>query len=343
MVLPMIELSLSQRLELVTLALAGAQKPLSEYGISPDGLTRILEMEGFIEKIIARLSNYNYEDLSSQETLDVLLSQEEKYISGFGELVSVYTLSEAEELSVATKGELRYVSHTSPSIALEHTERIERIPIPHFNGRVMIKPNLVSIYDYPETTDGRLLEYVVRSIREDNPDAEIVIADGPSLFFNSGLVFQDSRLREIAERHKAALLNLNKSRFVRYSNQKNCDDNKEDLFVPEDIFEIDFLLNVANFKEHNSAGFSGAVKNHFALIAPFQRLRHHRQNGIPTAVNVAYSRLSANFTILDARQVMLGAQQKLYGGYPAEGLGIFYGTDCNEIDTVVLERMRHRL
>ncbi|MBU1627331.1 DUF362 domain-containing protein, partial [bacterium] len=271
------------------------------------------------------------------------LSQKEKYVSGFGELVSVYTLSEAEELSVATRGNLKYVSNTDPPITLGHTECIEEIPIPHFNGRIMIKPNLVSTYDYPETTDKEFLKYVVKFIREDNPEGEIVIADGPSLFFNSDLVFQDSRLREIAERYNATLLNLNKSRFVRYGDQKDCDNNKNDLFVPEDIFEIDFLLNVANLKEHNSTRFSGAVKNHFALIAPFQRLRFHRQNIVPTAVNVVYSRLSANFTILDARQVMLGAQQKLYGGYPTKGVGIFYGTDCNKIDVVALERMRHGL
>jgi uncharacterized protein (DUF362 family) len=339
----MTELSSSQKSGLVTLALTGVQKSLSECGISPDRLTGTLERAGFIEKIIARLSNYNYENLSRQGTLDILLSQKEKYVSGFGELVSAYILSEAAHLSVATRCNLRYVSNIEPFITSRHAECIEEVPIPHLNGRIMIKPNLVSIYDYPETTDRKLLEYVVRVIRKDNPDVEVVIADGPSLFFNSDLIFQDSRLREIAERYEATLLNLNKSRFVKYSGQKNDDNINGDLFVPEDIFEIDFLINVANFKEHNSVGFSGAVKNHFALIAPFQRLKFHRQSSVPTAVNAVYNRLSANFTILDARQVMLGAQQKLYGGYPAEGAGIFYGTNCNNIDTVVLERMRDRL
>jgi hypothetical protein len=300
------------------------------YNLDPKQFKTLMTKPDYFEKIIGKLNNYYYENLPEKKVMSLLLENDSRSVSAFSILAMTYFMSEfAPRIPYETK-KLTYRENME-SFTSDHVNDVRKIVFPITEGNVLIKPNLVSVYPYPETTDKQTLEYVVKKTRENNKSGKIFVADGPSLFFSSDLVFQDPELIEIVKKYGAELLDLNSSRFVKYN--VHTDDNPaDDLYLPEEIFDIDFVVNLTNFKEHNSVGISGAVKNHLGLVAPFQRLRSHREGKIAELISLVYTSLQANFNIIDSRSIMKKAQQKLYGGYEVDGDGFFYGPDAVHID-----------
>ena len=295
--------------------------------ISKEKMKLYFEDSAFFEKILSKLKTYFYENRSENEVLNLILNENKKYLGGFIELFFTYFLSDNFPKMIISNKVPEYLKENYAFPLANFSTSLESLEFPKINGKIMIKPNLVSIYPYPETTDRGLIEVILRKLRDRNSENEIIIADGPSLFFSSRMSF-DNQLRNIAKKFSAKLIDLNRSTYLKY----RFFGKETELYVPKELFDINFLINIANMKERNSAGISGAVKNHFGLIAPFQRLSFHRNGNLIESIKEVYSCLRANLNILDARKVMVCAQQRLYGGVEKLGKGFFYGTDAIELD-----------
>jgi uncharacterized protein (DUF362 family) len=301
------------------------QHTLEHIGVGNPDLLSSLSDE-VLEHAIERFRDFFY--LEDDDPYQKILDSDRKYVTGFSWFLVQYLLSYAEIDAVNCVSSLEYRSKSFDMPESEAFTDALNLDLPNIDGSVMIKPNLVSAYGYPETTDMGTLENVVSAVRCKNPKIPLVIADGPSLFFSSEMALSDKELKKISDRYDAEIVDLNKARYIPFSYGSDGDV----FFIPEILTDIGCLVTIACAKSHNEAGFSGAVKNHFGLVAPFQRLMFHRDGKLLSHIFQIYSELAGNFHIIDARKVMRGAQQRIYGGYPDRGPGIFYSRDAHKID-----------
>lgn len=300
-----------------------------------------------LEKIIERFSNYNYKNNSAEHTINLIQNHDKFILSGFTSMFLTYLFSENFP-ELEEKNNLTY-KNNKLNIKTIESGTLENLSIPQLSGKVLLKPNLVSVFPYPETSDYNIIPTVLKKIRENKGISKLYIADGPSLFFDSRLVFENPELKQIAELNDAQLVDLNNSKFFKYtSNKEDSNGNEEnnipfEIYLPELLFEIDYVVSLSNLKEHDQAGFSGAMKNHIGMIAPFQRLRFHRDKNLQEMVPKVYNSIGANFNVMDARKIMINAQQRLYGGKEAEGFGFLYGSNAKEIDSIAYNSLMQKI
>ena len=300
-----------------------------------------------LEKVIERFSNYNYKNNSAEHTINLIQNHDTFILSGFTSMFLTYIFSENFP-ELEEKNNLTYKKNKLNIKTIE-SGTLENLSIPQLSGKVLLKPNLVSVFPYPETSDYNTIPAVLKKIRENKGISKLYIADGPSLFFDSRLVFENPELKKIAEANSAELVDLNNSKFFKYTfNKEDGRENEEnnipfEIYLPELLFEIDYVVSLSNLKEHDQAGFSGAMKNHIGMIAPFQRLKLHRDKNLKNAVPEIYNAIGANFNVMDARKIMINAQQRLYSGKEAEGFGFLHGSNAKEIDSIAYNSLMQKI
>jgi hypothetical protein len=278
----------------------------------------------FVCKIIDKLGNYYYERKSFNDVVRLIVNKEKKYLDGFIDLFSIYYLSENMPIMNNLGAIPKYSYKNYDYFACAYAKTLKKLNFHGISGKVMIKPNLVSKYGYPETTDIQTIGKIIQKIKKNNKDCTIIIADGPSLFFSSELSF-GKNLRILSREYGAQIIDFNKSKYVKIII------NSFEFFIPEELQDIEFMINLANLKAHNTVGISGAVKNHLGLIAPFQRLYFHH-HGLLNGINSVYASLKANFHIIDTRKILINAQQRVFGGKEKSAKGYFYGKDAIKMD-----------
>jgi len=284
-----------------------------------------------IMRIIQKLRKYFYKELSDEELLLSIRKKDNKIVNAFLELSLIYFFAEHPPKLVELDAP-KYLLRTKTRGEVKYMASLNALSIPKVNGKIMIKPNFVSIEGFPVTTDIKTLETVVKKVRDSNPKNPLIIADGPSLFFDSEKVFERKDLLDLAKKYKIDLVNLNKEDYgyLFKDGQK--------IFIPRVLCGVDYLINLANFKEHTTAKYSSAIKNHLGLVSPFQRLSLHHNNNFLVSMNKICMALRANYHIIDCRKILRGAQQKVYGGYEEKGNGFIFGENLKEVEGAALKR-----
>ncbi len=300
---------------------------------------------GLLEKALRRFSDYNGASSGPTEISGIFNEKSSSASGDFVGLFLTYIFSE-DAPHLLDGGTLPY-KENKMKIKTAECSDIGDIQLPELSGKVLLKPNLVSAHPYPETSDYGIIDFILKKIKENNGVTKLYVADGPSLFFNSNAVFGSMGLQQLASANGAELVDFYGSKYYAYmANSCGTGETNGDSFVaylPELLFGIDYVINLTNLKEHNSTGFSGAVKNHLGMIAPFQRLAFHRKMNLLEGIQDVYRSIAANFHIMDSRKFMAGAQQRIYGGTEAPGFGFFYGTDAAEIDRIAFNRLSRKI
>jgi len=191
--------------------------------------------------------------------------------------------------------------------------------------RVIVKPNFVSPEGYPETTDQKLLTSIV-SIVEKNSPYSLKILEGPSIFYD------DSFLKKIKIGNYSIENTLFSKNLVRVGSNRS----QKSFLIEKDILEADFLINIACLKKHLSAGFSASKKNLMGLLPSFERIRFHRNLNLGFAIDFLAEKISPIYNIIDAREILDNAQMKRFGGKVKRGKGIYFSTDCFELDRIAI-------
>lgn len=287
---------------------------------------------GNIKKLISKISLYFYEALSPSQIQDKAESEDNEFMDGVLHLSRDCFFAENPPNLTNLKMPSYLVLPSHFRQPLIHEPDLTNLFFPKVSGTIMLKPNFVSTEPFPVTTSLDTLEKIVIALKSRNPLNRIIVADGPSLFFSSVQVFRQPDLLSLAKRYELELFDLNRS------NYGYLKIGGRTIAIPRLLCDVTYLVNVSNFKEHNQAGTSSAVKNHLGLIAPFQRLRLHKSlNFMADIKEVCYS-LSGSYHIVDCRSILRGAQQIRYGGYSEKGDGFILGGNLSEVESFACRR-----
>ena len=151
------------------------------------------------------------------------------------------------------------------------------------NRPVIIKPNLVSVYhdsgfderDYPETTDPRVFEAVVRYIKRYTND--ITIAESSGKPMPTPVSFRIAGYDRIAEYYGAKLVALELRPVVRYMLPKA--EVMKEVYLPDTldaaVRKEAFYISVPKMKTNLYTGVTLGFKNAMGTIPYFLRERNH--------------------------------------------------------------------
>lgn len=151
------------------------------------------------------------------------------------------------------------------------------------NRPVIIKPNLVSVYhdsgfderDYPETTDPRVFEAVVRYIRRYTND--ITIAESSGKPMPTPVSFRVAGYDRIAKHYGAKLVALELRPVVRYMLPKA--EVMKEVYLPDTldaaVRKEAFYISVPKMKTNLYTGVTLGFKNAMGTIPYFLRERNH--------------------------------------------------------------------
>ena len=151
------------------------------------------------------------------------------------------------------------------------------------NRHVIIKPNLVSVYhnsgfdkaDYPETTDPRVFEAVVRYIRRFTN--QITIAESSGKPIPTSVSFKIAGYDRIAKYYGTGLVALELRPVVRYMLPKA--EVMKEIYIPDTLDEVvkgnAFYISVPKMKTNLYTGVTLGFKNAMGTIPYFLRERNH--------------------------------------------------------------------
>lgn len=151
------------------------------------------------------------------------------------------------------------------------------------NRPVIIKPNLVSVYhdsgfderDYPETTDPRVFEAVVRYIKRFTND--ITIAESSGKPMPTPVSFHVAGYDRIAKQYGAKLVALELRPVVRYMLPKA--EVMKEVYLPDTldaaVRKEAFYISVPKMKTNLYTGVTLGFKNAMGTIPYFLRERNH--------------------------------------------------------------------
>lgn len=154
------------------------------------------------------------------------------------------------------------------------------------NRPVIIKPNLVSVYhdsgfderDYPETTDPRVFEAVIRYIRHFTKD--ITIAESSGKPMPTPVSFRTAGYDRIARHYGTKLVALERRPVVRYMLPKA--EVMREVYLPDTLDAVvrgeAFYISVPKMKTNLYTGVTLGFKNAMGTIPYFLRERNHNYN-----------------------------------------------------------------
>jgi uncharacterized protein (DUF362 family) len=196
---------------------------------------------------------------------------------------------------------------------------------------ILLKPNIVSLENYPTTTHPELLEELIIQLR--NLGKRVSVAEGPS--FEKGKDFlKKTYIYQVCLRHNVPLYHFKTFKT------KTCNFGLKIYQIP---FEYDYFISLPVLKAHMLKGvmLSCALKNQFAFISNIHRLKLHMFNRINKAIVDVNVIVRPDFYIIDATEVLLNANEKRYGGLPQDCGTLFCGTDPVSIDCYAFELLRN--
>jgi hypothetical protein len=210
----------------------------------------LMKNPDFFQQIV---SSYDPK-LLVDKTKSLLAENDPKLIKVLNEILDIYL--SAEDLTVVEpntdeKQSLATKPNRGTNSSLESY-------LSGLSGRVLLKPNIVSTDKYPETTDLNFLNDVICLIPVGVD--YIAIGDGPSLFFCS-----EKPIQAVADYFRSIqIINFNKTEYTRIS-ERSWKVLKT-IEVPTILYEFDYIVSIANCKQHDHFGYSGARKNVMGLI-----------------------------------------------------------------------------
>lgn len=139
--------------------------------------------------------------------------------------------------------------------------------------KIMLKPNLVQATPPPVTTPVECTGAIIDIIREFNPSAEIVIAEGcGAANYDTEKAFDELGYSKLAEKSGVKLFNLNTCKLKKLSNP-SCKVFPE-FYIPEIAFDY-FIISIPVLKAHSLAEITGTLKNMMGFAPP----SHYQQGG----------------------------------------------------------------
>ena len=206
-------------------------------------------------------------------------------------------------------------------------------------ARILVKPSVSCLEGYPTTTHPETLDAVLAFLVK--MGKAVLVGDGPAWSnLRPQRVLDAHPLRAVCQKYGLELLNLNRGPRRHFSFVEKKRTGFSLSAVP---FSCDYVISLAVLRVHKAAdlGFAGALFGQLGYVSWTGRLaarlsREARDRTIALA-NVA---AKPDLTIIDAAEVLLGAQTLRAGGRKA-GLGVLLaGRDPVACDCCALELLK---
>lgn len=140
-------------------------------------------------------------------------------------------------------------------------------------GPFLIKPNCVAASPHPITTHPDMVRAIIAAIREHNPSAEIVVAEGAGdAHLETGDIFAALGYDRLARETGVRLVDLNTAPLVEHTIPDA--EILPDLLLPEIVF-THRVISAPVLKAHSLAGYTGAIKNMMGILPPAHYGRTH--------------------------------------------------------------------
>lgn len=133
-------------------------------------------------------------------------------------------------------------------------------------ARVVLKPNLVDFLDgHPSYTHPRVVEAVIRFLRDEQHAKSIVVAEGTTFRRDSQAVLVETGFEEMLRRQNVEFVDLNYDDLVTIP-LKGGYTSLDRLFVARTVAEADALVSIPKLKTHHWAHISASIKNLFGIV-----------------------------------------------------------------------------
>lgn len=144
--------------------------------------------------------------------------------------------------------------------------------------KVVIKPNLVwpVTADMAITTDPRVVECVVRLVKEETGASEVVVADRTAIGRHTKDAFEESGIGPVAERAGAdRVLSLEDDERVLVQ-IPNCKSMLDGVHLPKTLLDADKVIYLPKMKTHKMAVVSLTIKMNQGVQMWSEMIRCHR-------------------------------------------------------------------
>jgi uncharacterized protein (DUF362 family) len=206
-------------------------------------------------------------------------------------------------------------------------------------SRILVKPSLSCLEDYPATTHPETLETVLAFLAK--MGKEVLVGDGPAFSnLRPQRVIDNHPLRAVCRKHGLDLLNLNRKPRRHFSFQ---DKKRTGLSLSAVPFSCDYVITLPVLRVHRAAdiGFAGALFGQLGYVSRAgrlaARLSPQTRDRMIALANVA---ARPDLVILDAGEVLLGAQTFRAGGRRAKAGVLVAGKDPVACDCFALELLK---
>jgi uncharacterized protein (DUF362 family) len=133
-------------------------------------------------------------------------------------------------------------------------------------ARVVLKPNLVDFLDgRPSFTHPRVVEALIRFLREEEHVESIVVAEGTTFRRDSQAILIETGFAEMLQSQKVEFVDLNYDDLVTIPLRGGYT-QLDRLFLPRTVVDADALISVPKLKTHHWTQVSGSIKNLFGIV-----------------------------------------------------------------------------
>jgi len=194
--------------------------------------------------------------------------------------------------------------------------------------RILIKPNIVNAHapEVGATTHPAILEALLECLGGER----CVIAESCVVGVDTDQAFRRTGLLELASRHHAEVVNLQKV------SRAPTKWKFGELQLPELLDECAYI-DVAKMKTHILTGATLCLKNQKGILKNSDKMQFHRL-GLDRAIPALYEVLKPDLAIIDAIWALEGEGPGKFGERKDLGL-LLFGNDALELDNLALQIM----
>lgn len=192
--------------------------------------------------------------------------------------------------------------------------------------RVLIKVNLNSSNEYPASVSNEFLLVLVSLLREHGV-SHICVSDCSGItHLPTSRVIKEKKMKESLKGTGVGIKTFDYSVWAKIPITGKF---FKHILLPNRIYGYDKIINLANLKSHQYAGFSAATKNLVGFMHPIQRGKLHKDHLCERTAELTLA-LEPDINIIDARKIFIT-------GGPDTGLTvgadtIIIGTDLADTD-----------
>ena len=190
---------------------------------------------------------------------------------------------------------------------------------------VMIKPNFLGPYPYPETTHPETILKTIEMVQKTGTQRPTIVESLTSDGNNPNDTFKRFGLIEQANQRNFDLLGIDRwTAFVEFVSDPSWE-RLEKVDTIEPLLKTDILINMPTLKRHPGAYLTGALKNMVGCVGGQGRSALHfigkygpAPENKPDAMNEIIAEIchifNPDLTIIDSRKIMINSHRFKSGG-----------------------------